>query len=177
MLNKILAATLAATLAFTAPASAKDISQEDALGALMFGLITGLIINEMDKDDKSNRSDSTSRRHGHAGSVTPDDPRSSSQYQRYDDNHRYDDRGGRYENPTSRRGYQPSERQLPRLCTKRVHTMDGTFWITADDCLNDMNVRAELPRACRIRIDGMRHQVHTGYSPSCLERYGYNIGR
>lgn len=174
MLNKILATTLAASLAFTAPASAKDISQDDALGALMFGIVTGLILNEM-KGDKPKHphkeTKPTSRHNGNAGSVTPHDSHPSSRSQRYDD------RSERYENPTSRRGYQESKRQLPRLCTKRVVTKKGTLWITEDRCLDDMNVRTQLPHSCRVHIKGSRNQVHTGYSPSCLEKHGYNIGR
>lgn len=65
---------------------------------------------------------------------------------------------------------------LPQNCFKRVRTDRGRRGIFGQRCLNRTFAHVDrLPRACRVRVEGVRGRTHRGFGARCLKKRGYRM--
>ncbi len=180
MKSRLIAAVTAFAVALgglaATPADAWSKREQDALKIILGAAAVGVIINQLDKQDRDNRSrpaqvyvppfgydDGYYRdRYNRDGYFGDDDG-----YYRHRDGYRND--WGRRDDRRTRRSH-----RVPSECVYDIRTSDGWRDVVSASCMRSLGLSRALPRECAFEVRTRRGNTVV-YGPNCLERRGWRV--
>jgi hypothetical protein len=159
MKSRLIAAVTAAAVALgglaATPADAWSKREQDALKIILGAAAVGVIINQLDKQDRNDRA----RR-----APVHDAPFG------YDDGY-YRDRGDwrRHDDRQVRRSH-----RVPEECVYDIRTSNGRRDVVSASCMRQFGLSRGLPRECAFEIRTRKGNTPV-YGPNCLESHGWRV--
>ncbi|KAA9005966.1 hypothetical protein [Histidinibacterium aquaticum] len=164
--------SVAAANELTTQNTQREWTQQDTIGAILFGLGALAVVNQLSKDDDDDDDDDDKKKREEARDDRDDrdvQVRPGRGHGRDHANRGHRDQRGRHEG----RRFDPYA--IPGRCLRNINLADGgSIRLFTRNCLREAGVRVQqLPDVCYRRVEGRQGHTRHGWVPRCLGRQGY----